>query len=196
MVKNLNRLKKNLIRGISSSFGGDNYRIGMGGAVVSSTDTGSNINSLELNAVQRSNPEMQKRVSNVIRALVEKNKNPIISIHDHGAGGHLNCLTELMEETGGDINIDKFPIGDPTLSLKEILGNESQERMGLIVNKKNINLVKKIADRERSPIYVVGKITNNNKFKFYSKKNNETAIDLSNKDLFGSSPKKILIDNF
>ena len=150
--------------------GGDNYRIGMGGAAVSSTDTGSNINSLELNAVQRSNPEMQKRVSNVIRALVEKNKNPIISIHDHGAGGHLNCLTELMEETGGDINIDKFPIGDPTLSLKEILGNESQERMGLIVNKKNINLVKKIADRERSPIYVVGKITNNNKFKFYSKK--------------------------
>ena len=142
----------------------------MGGAAVSSTDTGSNINSLELNAVQRSNPEMQKRVSNVIRALVEKNKNPIISIHDHGAGGHLNCLTELMEETGGDINIDKFPIGDPTLSLKEILGNESQERMGLIVNKKNINLVKKIADRERSPIYVVGKITNNNKFKFYSKK--------------------------
>ena len=175
--------------------GGDNYRIGMGGAAVSSTDTGSNINSLELNAVQRSNPEMQKRVSNVIRALVEKNKNPIISIHDHGAGGHLNCLTELMEETGGDINIDKFPIGDPTLSLKEILGNESQERMGLIVNKKNINLVKKIADRERSPIYVVGKITNNNKFKFYSKKSNATAIDLSNKDLFGSSPKKILIDN-
>ena len=176
--------------------GGDNYRIGMGGAAVSSTDTGSNINSLELNAVQRSNPEMQKRVSNVIRALVEKNKNPIISIHDHGAGGHLNCLTELMEETGGDINIDKFPVGDPTLSLKEILGNESQERMGMIINKKNINLIKKIADRERSPIYVVGKVTNNNKFKFYSKKNKDIAIDLSNKDLFGSSPKKILIDDF
>ena len=174
--------------------GGDNYRIGMGGAAVSSSVTGSNINSLELNAVQRSNPEMQKRVSNVIRALVEKSNNPIISIHDHGAGGHLNCLTELMEETGGDINIDKFPIGDPTLSLKEILGNESQERMGLIINKKNISLVKKIAERERSPIYVVGKITEDNQFKFYSKNNNDVAIDLSNKAFFGSSPKKTLID--
>ncbi|MEE3020685.1 MAG: AIR synthase-related protein, partial [Bacteroidota bacterium] len=102
--------------------GGDNYRIGMGGAAVSSADTGAFSSGIELNAVQRSNPEMQKRVSNVIRALAESDNNMIISIHDHGAGGHLNCLSELVEDTGGIINIDALPIGDKTLSEKEIIG--------------------------------------------------------------------------
>ena len=78
---------------------------------------------------------MQKRVSNAIRALAESNENPIISIHDHGAGGHLNCLSELVENIGGKIQIDKLPVGDPTLSDKEIVGNESQERMGMILKK-------------------------------------------------------------
>ena len=82
--------------------GGDNYRIGMGGASVSSTDTGSYNDAIELNAVQRSNPEMQKRVTNTIRALFEMEENPIISIHDHGAGGHLNCFSELVEDIGGE----------------------------------------------------------------------------------------------
>ena len=81
--------------------GGDNYRIGMGGAAVSSADTGEFSSSIELNAVQRSNPEMQKRAANAIRGMVESDVNPIVSIHDHGAGGHLNCLSELVEETGG-----------------------------------------------------------------------------------------------
>ena len=116
--------------------GGDNYRIGMGGGAVSSVNTGEFKNNIELNAVQRSNPEMQKRVSNVIRALAEEIDNPILSIHDHGAGGHLNCLSELLEETGGEININNLPVGDPTLSEKEIIGNESQERMGLVIKKK------------------------------------------------------------
>ena len=110
--------------------GGDNYRIGMGGGAVSSVDTGRYANSIELNAIQRSNPEMQKRVYNAIRSIAEGDENTIISVHDHGAGGHLNCLSELVEQTGGDIDISKLPIGDPTLSLKEIIGNESQERMG------------------------------------------------------------------
>jgi phosphoribosylformylglycinamidine synthase len=101
--------------------GGDNYRIGMGGGAVSSVATGEYANALELNAIQRSNPEMQKRVMNAIRAMVELENNPIVSIHDHGAGGHLNCLSELLEETGGTIDIDKLPIGDPTLSEKEII---------------------------------------------------------------------------
>ena len=98
----------------------------MGGAAVSSVNTGAFDNAIELNAVQRSNPEMQKRVANTIRALVETGKNPIVSIHDHGAGGHLNCLSELVEETGGTIYINQLPLGDPTLSSKEIVGNESQ----------------------------------------------------------------------
>jgi phosphoribosylformylglycinamidine synthase len=106
--------------------GGDNYRIGMGGAAVSSADTGEFSTGITLNAVQRSNPEMQKRAANAIRGMVESEKNYIVSIHDHGAGGHLNCLSELVEATGGTIDLDKLPVGDPTLSDKEIIGNESQ----------------------------------------------------------------------
>ena len=136
--------------------GGDNYRIGMGGAAVSSSDTGKFKTQLELNAVQRSNPEMQKRVSNAIRSMVESSNNPIVSIHDHGAGGHLNCLSELLEECGGKINIDNLPIGDSTLSYKEIIGNESQERMGLIISSKDIEFASKVARRERAPFYIVG----------------------------------------
>jgi phosphoribosylformylglycinamidine synthase len=139
--------------------GGDNYRIGMVGGAVSSVATGDFNNAIELNAVQRSNPEMQKRVANAIRAMVELDKNPIVSIHDHGAGGHLNSLSELLEVTGGVIELNKLPVGDPTLSSKEIIGNESQERMGLILKNKDIELLQKIADRERAPMYVVGETT-------------------------------------
>ena len=139
--------------------GGDNYRIGMGGGAVSSVDTGQFHSSIELNAVQRANPEMQKRVYNAIRALAESDHNPVISIHDHGAGGHLNCLSELVEATGGKIDISKLPVGDPTLSAREIIGNESQERMGLVIRKSNIGLLQEIAGRERAPIYIIGEIT-------------------------------------
>ena len=174
--------------------GGDNYRIGMGGAAVSSADTGEFSSGIELNAVQRSNPEMQKRTANAIRGMVESDENFIVSIHDHGAGGHLNCLSELVEETGGLINLDALPIGDPTLSNKELLGNESQERMGLIVSEKNLEMLAKIAKRERSPIYVVGKVTNDNKFIFESPTKGTKPMDLNLEDMFGSSPKTIMID--
>ena len=158
--------------------GGDNYRIGMGGAAVSSADTGAFGSAIELNAVQRSNPEMQKRVANAIRALVESSRNPIVSIHDHGAGGHLNCLSELVEDTGGAIQIDALPLGDPTLSAKEIVGNESQERMGLILAPEDAAHLEKIAKRERAPFYIVGEVTEDHHFSFHSEKNNETPIDL------------------
>ena len=175
--------------------GGDNYRIGMGGASVSSTDTGNYDNSIELNAVQRSNPEMQKRVTNTIRALFESKENPIISIHDHGAGGHLNCFSELVESTGGEIYIDSLPLGDPSLSYKEIIGNESQERIGIIIKESDYGMVEKIANRERSPIYIVGKVTNDKKFKVLDRKKNIESINLDLKSLFGDTPKKIISDN-
>ena len=174
--------------------GGDNYRIGMGGAAVSSVNTGTLDNSIELNAVQRSNPEMQKRVANTIRALVETGENPIVSIHDHGAGGHLNCLSELVEETGGTIYINQLPIGDPTLSSKEIIGNESQERMGLIINPKDQAFLQRIAARERAPIYIVGSVTEDHQFVFIDDKNECKPIDLHLDALFGSSPKTIMND--
>ena len=175
--------------------GGDNYRIGMGGAAVSSSDTGEFSSAIELNAVQRSNPEMQKRAANAIRALVELDENPIVSIHDHGAGGHLNCLSELVEETGGLIELDQLPIGDPTLSAKEIIGNESQERMGLIMAHEDMAFLKRVAQRERSPLYEVGEVTGDDRFTFRSDKSAEMPMDLALSDMFGSSPTTVLNDN-
>ena len=174
--------------------GGENYRIGMGGAAVSSADTGAFGSGIELNAIQRSNPEMQKRAANAIRAMVESDVNPIVSIHDHGAGGHLNCLTELVEETGGLIDLDKLPIGDPTLSAKEIIGNESQERMGLVIGKDDIEMLRKIAERERAPMYEVGEVTDNHRFTFESKTTGAKPMDFALEDMFGSSPKVIMTD--
>ena len=174
--------------------GGENYRIGMGGAAVSSADTGAFGSGIELNAIQRSNPEMQKRAANAIRALVESDNNPIVSIHDHGAGGHLNCLSELVEETGGLIDLDKLPVGDPTLSAKEIIGNESQERMGLVIGQKDIDTLQRIADRERSPMYQVGDVTGDHRFTFESKTTGLKPMDYALEDFFGSSPKTIMND--
>jgi phosphoribosylformylglycinamidine synthase len=174
--------------------GGENYRIGMGGAAVSSADTGEHGKGIELNAIQRSNPEMQKRAANAIRGMVESDVNTIISIHDHGAGGHLNCLSELVEETGGKINLDKLPVGDPTLSAKEIIGNESQERMGLVIGEHDIATLQKIADRERSPMYTVGDVTGDHRFTFESASTGAKPMDLELKDMFGSSPKVVMED--
>ena len=174
--------------------GGENYRIGMGGAAVSSADTGEFSSGIELNAIQRSNPEMQKRVANAIRGVIESEENFIVSIHDHGAGGHLNCLTELVENTGGIINIDKLPIGDSTLSFKEIVGNESQERMGLIINENKLEILKKICERERAPVYDVGHVTNDGKFTVFSEKTNKKPVNLKLKHFFGSSPTTIIKD--
>jgi phosphoribosylformylglycinamidine synthase len=174
--------------------GGDNYRIGMGGGAVSSVATGEYENRIELNAVQRSNPEMQKRVYNAIRAMAEMEQNPVISIHDHGAGGHLNSLSELVEATGGKIELRKLPIGDPTLSAKEIVGNESQERMGLLLKPKDVELLHQISLRERAPIYDVGETTGDHRFTFADTSNNTQPIDLELGDMFGNPPKTILED--
>jgi phosphoribosylformylglycinamidine synthase len=173
--------------------GGDNYRIGMGGGAVSSVATGEYGNQIELNAVQRSNPEMQKRVYNAVRAFVESADNPIVSIHDHGAGGHLNCLSELVEQTGGIIEIQKLPLGDPTLSAKEIIGNESQERMGLVLKEEDIPLLQRIALRERAPMYVIGTVTGDQQFTFVEKEGSK-PIDLQLKDMFGNPPKTVMQD--
>jgi phosphoribosylformylglycinamidine synthase len=174
--------------------GGENYRIGMGGAAVSSADTGAMGTGIELNAIQRSNPEMQKRVANAVRGMVESDHNTIVSIHDHGAGGHLNCLSELVEETGGKIDLDKLPVGDPTLSAKEIIGNESQERMGLVIGKDNAATLQKIADRERAPMYTVGEVTDDHRFTFESATTGAKPMDLKMEDMFGSSPKVVMHD--
>lgn len=174
--------------------GGDNYRIGMGGGAVSSVATGEYGNAIELNAIQRSNPEMQKRVMNAIRAMVEAEENPIVTIHDHGAGGHLNCLSELLEETGGTIHLDKLPIGDPTLSDKEIISNESQERMGIGIREKDVEILKRVSEREQAPCYVIGEATGDQRLRFERDQNSKKPFDLKVEHLFGSSPKTVIRD--
>ena len=174
--------------------GGDNYRIGLGGGSVSSVDTGRYSNGIELNAVQRANPEMQKRAYNLVRALVEGDENPVVSIHDHGSAGHVNCLSELVEECGGEIDMTKLPIGDKTLSAKEIIANESQERMGLLIDEKHIDYVRKIAERERAPLYVVGETTGDAHFSF-RQGDGVKPFDLDVAQMFGHSPKTVMVDN-
>ena len=174
--------------------GGDNYRIGLGGGSVSSVDTGRYSNGIELNAVQRANPEMQKRAYNLVRALCEEDVNPVVSIHDHGSAGHLNCLSELVEECGGEIDMTKLPIGDQTLSSKEIIANESQERMGLLIDEKHIEHVRRIAERERAPLYVVGETTGDAHFSF-RQGDGVKPFDLDVSQMFGHSPKTIMRDN-
>ena len=173
--------------------GGDNYRIGLGGGSVSSVDTGRYSNGIELNAVQRANPEMQKRAYNLVRALVEEDNNPVVSIHDHGSAGHLNCLSELVEECGGSIDMSKLPIGDKTLSAKEIIANESQERMGLLIDEKHLEHVQKIAERERAPMYVVGETTGDAHFSFVQS-DGKKPFDLDVAQMFGHSPKTVMVD--
>ncbi|MDO4196526.1 MAG: phosphoribosylformylglycinamidine synthase, partial [Prevotellaceae bacterium] len=173
--------------------GGENYRIGLGGGSVSSVETGRYSSGIELNAVQRANPEMQKRAYNVVRALCEEDENPIVSIHDHGSAGHVNCLSELVEECGGLIHMDKLPIGDKTLSAKEIIANESQERMGLLIDEKSIEHVQKIADRERAPMYTVGETTGDARFAF-EQADGVRPFDLAVEQMFGSSPKTVMVD--
>lgn len=174
--------------------GGDNYRIGMGGGAVSSVETGRYATGIELNAVQRANPEMQKRVQNVVRSLAESDDNPILSIHDHGAGGHLNCLTELIEETGGTIDVDALPVGDSTLSVREIIGNESQERMGLLIDDKDYERVAAIARRERAPIYKVGRTEATGKLRFACQDGTE-AVNLAVEDMLAKPPKTVMHDS-
>ena len=169
--------------------GGDNYRIGLGGGSVSSVDTGRYSSGIELNAVQRANAEMQKRAYNVVRALCEEETNPVVSIHDHGSAGHVNCLSELVEECGGLIDMSKLPIGDTTLSAKEIIANESQERMGLLIQEEAIEHVRKVAERERAPMYVVGETTGDHCFAF-QQADGVRPFDLAVEQMFGSSPQR------
>ena len=173
--------------------GGDNYRIGLGGGSVSSVDTGRYSSGIELNAIQRANPEMQKRANNLVRALCEEEVNPVVSIHDHGSAGHVNCLSELVEECGGQIDMAKLPIGDTTLSAKEIIANESQERMGLLIDQQHLDHVRKIAERERAPMYVVGETTGDAHFSFVQA-DGVRPFDLDVAQMFGHSPKTVMVD--
>lgn len=167
--------------------GGDSYRIGMGGGSVSSMDGGS-YGAMALNAVQRANPEMQRRVANVIRALVDAGAPGIAAIHDHGAGGHVNALSELMSPVGGHVDMERLAKGDATLTDAELLCNESQERVALAVSAESLPLVEAIARRERAPLSVVGTIEATGRIVFSRK--GATPFDMAVSELFAEVPQR------
>ena len=156
--------------------GGDNYRIGMGGGAVSSVATGEYANAIELNAIQRSNPEMQKRVMNAIRAMAGISSK---SDHFHSRSRRWRTSSIVFPNYWRKPEVPsiliKLPIGDPTLSDKEIISNESQERMGLAIQSGSLETLQKVSERERAPFYVVGEATGDHKLDFSKTRSGEKA---------------------
>ncbi|XP_043596349.1 phosphoribosylformylglycinamidine synthase isoform X2 [Bombus pyrosoma] len=145
--------------------GGPVYRIGVGGGSASSIEVqGDNKSELDFGAVQRGDPEMEQKLNRVVRACTEMGqKNPILSIHDQGAGGNGNVLKELVEPMGAVIFTKKFDLGDPSISTLELWGAEYQENDAILCKSESSNLLNEIAAREKCPINFVGVVTGNGK---------------------------------
>ncbi|MGE5237708.1 MAG: phosphoribosylformylglycinamidine synthase [Chloroflexota bacterium] len=140
--------------------GGPAYRIGMGGGSASSMIQGENVEELDFNAVQRGDAEMEQKLNRVIRACVEMGEaNPIVSIHDQGAGGNCNVVKEIIYPAGGKIEVRKIHVGDRTLSVLEIWGAEYQEQDAFLIEPERIDLFRAICGREKVPVAAIGEIT-------------------------------------
>lgn len=140
--------------------GGPAYRIGMGGGAASSMVSGQNDAELDFNAVQRGDAEMAQKLYRVVRACVEMGgQNPIVSIHDQGAGGNCNVVKEIIYPKGAEIDIRSIVVGDETMSVLEIWGAEYQEQDALLIRPENERLLRSICERERVSMAVIGKIS-------------------------------------
>lgn len=171
--------------------GGPAYRIGVGGGSASSMIHGRQDEELDFKSVQRGNAEMENRVNRVIQACAEMGtENPIESIHDQGAGGPSNVLTELMEPVGGKIDIHKITVGDATMSILEIWVAEYQEGYGLLIRPANIRVFKSICKRERVNCEVLGEITGDGNIIVHDSADGTTPVNLSLKEILGELPRK------
>jgi phosphoribosylformylglycinamidine synthase len=171
--------------------GGPAYRIGLGGGAASSMEQGKNVQELDFNAVQRGDPEMEQRVNRLMRACSELgHANPIVSAHDLGAGGDCNALPEIVEPAGAVIDLRAIPVGDQTLSVLEIWGNESQERNALLVRPEQLHLLKGIAARENVPLAVVGRVTGDGILVLHDTTDDSRPVDLPLDDILGQLPPK------
>ncbi|MCK4781410.1 phosphoribosylformylglycinamidine synthase [Candidatus Parcubacteria bacterium] len=175
--------------------GGPAYRIGMGGSAASSMIQGENLAELDFNAVQRGDAEMEQKMNRVVRACVELGaNNPIISIHDQGAGGPCNVLTELVEPVGGRIEIRNINIGDETLSVLEIWGAEYQERNGLLIKPSRIQEFAQMCKRERVKYEQLGEITEDGRIIVRDRKDNSFPVNLELSKILGKMPQKTFKD--
>ncbi|MGB5881973.1 MAG: phosphoribosylformylglycinamidine synthase, partial [Thermoanaerobaculia bacterium] len=171
--------------------GGPAYRIGMGGGAASSMVQGENVAELDFNAVQRGDAEMEQKLNRVIRACIEMgDHNPIVSIHDQGAGGNCNVLKEIVEPAGARLGIRNILLGDHTLSVLEIWGAEYQENDALLLRPEHAELFRRLCAREKVPFSFVGEITGDGRVVVYDETDDTTPVDLELETVLGDMPQK------
>jgi phosphoribosylformylglycinamidine synthase len=171
--------------------GGPAYRIGMGGGAASSMVQGENVAELDFNAVQRGDAEMEQKVNRVIRACVELgDRNPIVSIHDQGAGGNCNVLKEIVAPAGARIEIRRVPVGDATLSVLEIWGAEYQENDALLIRPEHARVFGALCEREHAPFAFVGEITGDGRIVVRDEAADATPVNLELDAVLGAMPRK------
>ena len=171
--------------------GGPAYRIGMGGGAASSMIQGENIAELDFNAVQRGDAEMEQKMNRVIRACVELGeKNPIVSIHDQGAGGNCNVVKEIVHPAGAKIEIRKIQVGDETLSALEIWGAEYQEQNALLLKPEHAPLFEDLCRREKVPVAFIGQVTGDGYIVLHDANDGSTPVNLELSKVLGDMPQK------
>lgn len=171
--------------------GGPGMRIGLGGGAASSMTTGSNSEALDFDSVQRGNPEMERRAQEVIdRCWSMGEENPIIAIHDVGAGGLSNAMPELADLSGKGATFDlsKVPVEESGMSPLEIWCNESQERYVIALDPAKIDIFRAFCERERCPFAVLGTITEEAELKL-TRPNDTSAVDMPMEVLLGKAPR-------
>jgi phosphoribosylformylglycinamidine synthase len=172
--------------------GGPAYRIGMGGGAASSMVQGENTADLDFNAVQRGDAEMEQKVNRVIRACSELGeRNPIVSIHDQGAGGNCNVLKEIVEPEGAVIEIRDVLVADQTLSVLEIWGAEYQENDALLLKEQDRDIFGQLCAREKAPWAIVGRVTGDGRIVVHDAVDGTTPVDLVLEDVLGDMPRKV-----
>lgn len=164
--------------------GGPIYRIGVGGGSASSIEVqGDNNAELDFGAVQRGDAEMEQKLNRMVRACVEMGENnPILSIHDQGAGGNGNVLKELVEPAGAVIFTKLFELGDPSINALELWAAEYQESNAILCKQEKSDLLMKIATREKCPINFVGTVTGNGKIIVSEEENCDVSKYLNNEE--------------
>ncbi len=175
--------------------GGPAYRVGFGGGAASSMLQGENASDLDFDAVQRGDAEMEQKMSRVIRACNEMGAKSLVDvIHDQGAGGPANVLKELVERSGGRVEIRNIRVGDPTMSVLEIYVAEYQERAGFLIRPENIDEFKAICEREKVGCEILGEVTGDLRFVVHDSRDKTTPVDIEIDTLLGSIPQKTFKD--
>jgi len=172
--------------------GGPGMRIGMGGSAASSMATGTNTADLDFDSVQRGNPEMERRAQEVINGCWQLGKNnPIISIHDVGAGGLSNAFPEIVNDAkrGAIFDLRKIQLEESGMAPKEIWSNESQERYVLAIAPESLGVFASLCERERSPFAVIGVATEERQLQVIDQQAGNNPVDMPMDVLLGKPPK-------